>query len=192
MSTFTEKDLNWHFLFKSIKLFWASKGMEFSKGIIKQLNAPSAGHTRNLYSYKQELQEKVSHTIITQSAIVHRNGVYFIQGDVKGYLRSCRATDSVTPDPLILQRMACEIASGLLYLHKHNYIHRWGSLSCWPFPCIIILWVIFLSRHFPDVRLWCLLATISWCCLSTSHRLQHQWFCCWGKTPHSTNAINYL
>ncbi|XP_017561451.1 serine/threonine-protein kinase LMTK1 isoform X1 [Pygocentrus nattereri] len=43
-------------------------------------------------------------------------------GDVKGYLRSCRA-DSATPDPLILQRMACEIASGLLYLHKHNYIH---------------------------------------------------------------------
>ncbi|KAK2916717.1 hypothetical protein Q8A67_001091 [Cirrhinus molitorella] len=44
-------------------------------------------------------------------------------GDVKGYLRSCRAADSVTPDPVILQRMACEIASGLLYLHKHNYIH---------------------------------------------------------------------
>ncbi|KAF4115782.1 serine/threonine-protein kinase LMTK1 isoform X2 [Onychostoma macrolepis] len=44
-------------------------------------------------------------------------------GDVKGYLRSCRAADSMTPDPLILQRMACEIASGLLYLHKHNYIH---------------------------------------------------------------------
>ncbi|KAI4903780.1 hypothetical protein NFI96_016460, partial [Prochilodus magdalenae] len=43
-------------------------------------------------------------------------------GDVKGYLRGCRA-DSATPDPLILQRMACEIASGLLYLHKHNYIH---------------------------------------------------------------------
>ncbi|TRY89941.1 hypothetical protein DNTS_032923 [Danionella cerebrum] len=45
-------------------------------------------------------------------------------GDVKGYLRSCRAMDSVTPDPLILQRMACEIASGLTYLHKHSYIHR--------------------------------------------------------------------
>ncbi|XP_072549267.1 serine/threonine-protein kinase LMTK1 isoform X2 [Salminus brasiliensis] len=44
-------------------------------------------------------------------------------GDVKGYLRGCRAADSATPDPLILQRMACEIASGLLYLHKHNYIH---------------------------------------------------------------------
>uniref|UniRef100_A0A9J8BGE8 non-specific serine/threonine protein kinase n=1 Tax=Cyprinus carpio carpio TaxID=630221 RepID=A0A9J8BGE8_CYPCA len=44
-------------------------------------------------------------------------------GDVKGYLRSCRAADSMTPDPLIIQRMACEIASGLLYLHKHNYIH---------------------------------------------------------------------
>lgn len=69
--------------------------------------------------------------------------VYFIQGDVKGYLRSCRATDSVTPDPLILQRMACEIASGLLYLHKHNYIHRSGSTSLWPFPWILILLDIF-------------------------------------------------
>ncbi|XP_076852899.1 serine/threonine-protein kinase LMTK1 isoform X2 [Brachyhypopomus gauderio] len=44
-------------------------------------------------------------------------------GDVKGYLRSCRAADSAIPDPSVLQQMACEIASGLLYLHKHNYIH---------------------------------------------------------------------
>eukprot|EP00063_Salmo_salar_P060956 XP_014035791.1 PREDICTED: serine/threonine-protein kinase LMTK1-like isoform X1 [Salmo salar] len=44
-------------------------------------------------------------------------------GDVKGYLRSCRAADTMTPEPLILQRMACEIASGLLHLHKHNFIH---------------------------------------------------------------------
>ncbi|XP_027018925.1 serine/threonine-protein kinase LMTK1 isoform X1 [Tachysurus fulvidraco] len=44
-------------------------------------------------------------------------------GDVKGYLRSCRAADSVTPDPLLLQRMACQIASGLLHLHKHDYKH---------------------------------------------------------------------
>uniref|UniRef100_A0A4W5MB74 non-specific serine/threonine protein kinase n=1 Tax=Hucho hucho TaxID=62062 RepID=A0A4W5MB74_9TELE len=44
-------------------------------------------------------------------------------GDVKGYMRSCRAADTMTPEPLILQRMACEIASGLLHLHKHNFIH---------------------------------------------------------------------
>ncbi|KAI2658313.1 Serine/threonine-protein kinase LMTK1 [Labeo rohita] len=44
-------------------------------------------------------------------------------GDVKGYLRSCRATDSMTPDPLLLQRMACEITSGLLHLHKNNFTH---------------------------------------------------------------------
>ncbi|XP_066519541.1 serine/threonine-protein kinase LMTK1 isoform X2 [Hoplias malabaricus] len=44
-------------------------------------------------------------------------------GDVKGYLRSCRAAKSVTPDPLLLQRMACQIASGLLHLHKHDYTH---------------------------------------------------------------------
>ncbi|XP_055745691.1 serine/threonine-protein kinase LMTK1-like isoform X2 [Salvelinus fontinalis] len=48
-------------------------------------------------------------------------------GDVKGYLRSCRAADTMTPEPLILQRMACEIASGLLHLHKHNFIH--GDLA---------------------------------------------------------------
>ncbi|XP_051771557.1 serine/threonine-protein kinase LMTK1 isoform X3 [Ctenopharyngodon idella] len=44
-------------------------------------------------------------------------------GDVKGYLRSCRAADSMTPDPLLLQRMACEITSGLLHLHKNNFTH---------------------------------------------------------------------
>ncbi|XP_056152896.1 serine/threonine-protein kinase LMTK1 isoform X2 [Lampris incognitus] len=44
-------------------------------------------------------------------------------GDVKGYLRSCRVSDAITPEPLILQRMACDIASGLLHLHKHNFTH---------------------------------------------------------------------
>ncbi|KAM3591781.1 uncharacterized protein V6R79_007274 [Siganus canaliculatus] len=44
-------------------------------------------------------------------------------GDVKGYLRSCRTAETVTPEPLILQRMACDIASGLLHLHKHNFTH---------------------------------------------------------------------
>uniref|UniRef100_A0A3Q2ZI50 non-specific serine/threonine protein kinase n=1 Tax=Kryptolebias marmoratus TaxID=37003 RepID=A0A3Q2ZI50_KRYMA len=44
-------------------------------------------------------------------------------GDVKGYLRSCRSSESITPEPLILQRMACDIASGLLHLHKHNFKH---------------------------------------------------------------------
>uniref|UniRef100_A0A3Q3VZ78 non-specific serine/threonine protein kinase n=1 Tax=Mola mola TaxID=94237 RepID=A0A3Q3VZ78_MOLML len=44
-------------------------------------------------------------------------------GDVKGYLRSCRTSENMTPEPLILQRMACDIASGLLHLHKHNFTH---------------------------------------------------------------------
>lgn len=46
------------------------------------------------------------------------------QGDLKGYLRSCRGADSMTPDPLTLQRMACEVACGILHLHKNNYVHR--------------------------------------------------------------------
>ncbi|XP_051959140.1 serine/threonine-protein kinase LMTK1 isoform X1 [Xyrauchen texanus] len=44
-------------------------------------------------------------------------------GDVKSYLRSCGASDSMIPDPLLLQRMACEITSGLLHLHKNNFTH---------------------------------------------------------------------
>lgn len=47
-----------------------------------------------------------------------------LQGDLKGYLRSCRGADSMAPDPLTLQRMACEVACGLLHLHRNNYIHR--------------------------------------------------------------------
>ncbi|XP_041671158.1 serine/threonine-protein kinase LMTK1 isoform X2 [Cheilinus undulatus] len=44
-------------------------------------------------------------------------------GDVKGYLRSCRTAETMTPEPLILQRMACDIASGLLHMHKHSFTH---------------------------------------------------------------------
>ncbi|NWH61957.1 LMTK1 kinase, partial [Geococcyx californianus] len=44
-------------------------------------------------------------------------------GDLKGYLRSCRGAEAMTPDPLTLQRMACEVACGVLHLHRNNYIH---------------------------------------------------------------------
>lgn len=53
------------------------------------------------------------------------------QGDLKTYLHSGRVADSETPDPLILQQMACDIASGLLHLHKYNFIHRY-SMSVSP------------------------------------------------------------
>ncbi|XP_051927724.1 serine/threonine-protein kinase LMTK1 isoform X2 [Hippocampus zosterae] len=45
-------------------------------------------------------------------------------GDVKAYLRSSKCTDGVgAPEPLILQRMARDIASGLKHLHAHNFTH---------------------------------------------------------------------
>ncbi|XP_078231002.1 serine/threonine-protein kinase LMTK1 isoform X10 [Callithrix jacchus] len=44
-------------------------------------------------------------------------------GDLKGYLRSCRVAESMAPDPLTLQRMACEVACGILHLHRNNYVH---------------------------------------------------------------------
>lgn len=50
--------------------------------------------------------------------------LFSCQGDLKNYLCSCRSTDSETPDILILQKMACDVASGLLHLHKYNITHR--------------------------------------------------------------------
>ncbi|XP_069511274.1 serine/threonine-protein kinase LMTK1 isoform X2 [Ambystoma mexicanum] len=44
-------------------------------------------------------------------------------GDLKSYLRSCRAADPMALDPLTLQRMACEISCGLQHLHRNNYVH---------------------------------------------------------------------
>ncbi|XP_019724497.1 uncharacterized protein LOC109515275, partial [Hippocampus comes] len=49
-------------------------------------------------------------------------------GDLKHYLRAQRKADGMTPDLptrdlLTLQRMAFEIASGLLHLHENSYIH---------------------------------------------------------------------
>ncbi|KAK2112299.1 hypothetical protein P7K49_012046 [Saguinus oedipus] len=44
-------------------------------------------------------------------------------GDLKGYLRSCRVAESMAPDPLTLQRMACEVTCGILHLHRNNYVH---------------------------------------------------------------------
>ncbi|KAG8507525.1 Serine/threonine-protein kinase LMTK1 [Galemys pyrenaicus] len=44
-------------------------------------------------------------------------------GDLKGYLRSCRVAESMVPDPLTLQRMACEVACGVLHLHRGSYVH---------------------------------------------------------------------
>ncbi|XP_067403346.1 serine/threonine-protein kinase LMTK1 isoform X2 [Emydura macquarii macquarii] len=44
-------------------------------------------------------------------------------GDLKGYLRSCQVADSMAPDPLTLQRMACDVACGTLHLHRNHYVH---------------------------------------------------------------------
>uniref|UniRef100_A0A4W2FVS8 non-specific serine/threonine protein kinase n=1 Tax=Bos indicus x Bos taurus TaxID=30522 RepID=A0A4W2FVS8_BOBOX len=44
-------------------------------------------------------------------------------GDLKGYLRSCRVAEAMAPDPLTLQRMACEVACGVLHLHRNNFVH---------------------------------------------------------------------
>lgn len=76
----------------------------------------------------RDVSGPVKHSAMTRCPLVVRHYITHIslcfQGDVKGYLRSCRASETMTPEPLVLQRMACDIASGLLHMHKHDFTHR--------------------------------------------------------------------
>lgn len=128
-------------------------------------------------------------SLFIKFTVVHSiNFSFFSQGDLKSYLRSCQVAESETPDPLILQRMACDIASGLLHIHKYNFIHRYSIPVC---P--VLFTSISLNTNAPVKNrvihlnslcalCWSLPATTSWCCLSSCHELQHQWFCCRGRT----------
>lgn len=62
----------------------------------------------------------------------------------------------MTPDLLTLQRMACEVACGVLHLHRNNYIHRYpggSNAGSGGVPSVPVL----LPHHCSSCP------TISWC-----------------------------
>ncbi|KAK2829422.1 hypothetical protein Q7C36_017412 [Tachysurus vachellii] len=119
-----------HDWFGKVFLGELNAGLSTTQVVVKELKASAS-----IQEQTQFLEEALPYRTLQHPAILQCLAQctdvtpyllimeYCPLGDVKGYLRSCRAAGSATPDPFILQQMACEIASGLQYLHKHNYIH---------------------------------------------------------------------
>ncbi|XP_028824829.1 serine/threonine-protein kinase LMTK1 isoform X2 [Denticeps clupeoides] len=100
------------------------KELKSSAGVQDQMHFLQEAQPYRSLQHPALLQCLAQYTEVTPYLLVME---FCALGDVKGYLRSCRASEIVTPDPLVLQRMACDIASGILHLHKHNFIH--GDLA---------------------------------------------------------------
>ncbi|XP_047214148.1 serine/threonine-protein kinase LMTK1-like [Girardinichthys multiradiatus] len=119
-----------HGWFGKVLLGEVTAGVSTTQVVVKELNASAS--VQDQFQFLEEAQpyRTLQHPALLQClAQCSEVTPYLIVmefcplGDVKNYLGSCRATDSDTPDALILQRMACDFASGLLHLHKYNFIH---------------------------------------------------------------------
>ncbi|KAM6896922.1 serine/threonine-protein kinase LMTK1 [Xenentodon cancila] len=98
--------------------------------VVKELKANASAQDQMLFLDEAQPFRTLQHPALLQCLAQCTEATPYLLvmefcplGDVKGYLRSCRSNESITPEPLILQRMACEIASGLLHLHKYNFTH---------------------------------------------------------------------
>uniref|UniRef100_A0A4W4DS16 non-specific serine/threonine protein kinase n=1 Tax=Electrophorus electricus TaxID=8005 RepID=A0A4W4DS16_ELEEL len=119
-----------HGWFGKVLLGELNSGLSSTQVVVKELKAGTSVHDQMRFLEEARPYRSLQHSALVQClAQCTEVSPYLLimelcpLGDVKGYLRSCRVADSVTPDPLLLQRMACQIASGLLHLHKHNYTH---------------------------------------------------------------------
>ncbi|XP_036391679.1 serine/threonine-protein kinase LMTK1 [Megalops cyprinoides] len=119
-----------HGWFGKVLLGEVNSGLSSTQVVVKELKASASVQDQMQFMEEVQPYRALQHPALLQCLAQCSEVTPYLLvmefcplGDLKGYLRSCRAADSVTPDPLILQRMACEIASGLLHLHKHNYIH---------------------------------------------------------------------
>ncbi|XP_063749801.1 serine/threonine-protein kinase LMTK1 isoform X3 [Eleginops maclovinus] len=105
-------------------------GLNSSQVVVKELKASGSMHDQMHFLEEAKPFRALQHpallaclaqcTEITPYLLVME---FCPLGDVKGYLRSCRTSEAMTPEPLLLQRMACDIASALLHMHKHNFAH---------------------------------------------------------------------
>uniref|UniRef100_A0A3Q4I4Y2 Apoptosis-associated tyrosine kinase b n=1 Tax=Neolamprologus brichardi TaxID=32507 RepID=A0A3Q4I4Y2_NEOBR len=103
--------------FSSVLLGEVNAGLNTTQVVVKELKA-SASVQEQMHFLEEAQPYRYTFTSFTCVCTL-----FCVQGDVKGYLRSCRTSETMSPEPLILQRMACDISSGLLHLHKHNFTH---------------------------------------------------------------------
>ncbi|XP_060882741.1 serine/threonine-protein kinase LMTK1 isoform X1 [Labrus mixtus] len=119
-----------HGWFGKVLLGEVNAGLSTTQVVVKELKASASVQDQMQFLEEVQPYRTLQHPALLQCLAQCSEVTPYLlvmefcpQGDLKSYLRSCRLADSETPDPLLLQRMACDIASGLLHLHKYNFIH---------------------------------------------------------------------
>ncbi|KAF3846279.1 hypothetical protein F7725_003357 [Dissostichus mawsoni] len=119
-----------HGWFGKVLLGEVNAGLSTTQVVVKELKASASVQDQMQFLEEVQPYRTLQHPALLQCLAQCSEVTPYLLvmefcplGDLKSYLRSCRVADSETPDPLILQRLACDIASGLLQLHKYNFIH---------------------------------------------------------------------
>ncbi|KAF3700108.1 Serine/threonine-protein kinase LMTK1 [Channa argus] len=119
-----------HGWFGKVLLGEVNAGLSTTQVVVKELKASASVQDQMQFLEEVQPYRTLQHPALLQCLAQCSEVTPYLLvmefcplGDLKSYLRSCRVADSETPDRLILQRMACDIASGLMHLHKYNFIH---------------------------------------------------------------------
>ncbi|KAJ0060064.1 hypothetical protein NL108_002865, partial [Boleophthalmus pectinirostris] len=123
-----------HGWFGKVLLGEVHAGLKTTQVVIKELKSSAGVHDQMHFLEEAQAFRSLQHPALLQCLAQCTEVTPYLLvmefcplGDVKGYLRSCRGSEVMTPEPLMLQRMACDIASGLMHMHKHNFTH--GDLA---------------------------------------------------------------
>ncbi|KAM8797058.1 serine/threonine-protein kinase LMTK1 [Eudromia elegans] len=119
-----------HGWFGKVFLGEVNSGISSTQVVVKELKASASVQDQMQFLEEAQPYRALQHTNLLQCLAQCAEVTPYLLvmefcplGDLKGYLRSCRGADSMAPDPLTLQRMACEVACGVLHLHRNNYVH---------------------------------------------------------------------
>ncbi|KAF6297870.1 apoptosis associated tyrosine kinase [Rhinolophus ferrumequinum] len=119
-----------HGWFGKVFLGEVSSGIISTQVVVKELKASASVHEQVQFLEEAQPYRALQHGNLLQCLAQCTEVTPYLlvmefcpMGDLKGYLRSCQVAESMAPDPLTLQRMACELACGVLHLHRNNYVH---------------------------------------------------------------------
>ncbi|KAJ7419502.1 apoptosis associated tyrosine kinase [Pitangus sulphuratus] len=127
-----------HGWFGKVFLGEVNSGISSTQVVVKELKASASVQDQMQFLEEAQPYRALQHTNLLQCLAQCAEVTPYLLvmefcplGDLKGYLRSCRGAEAMTPDLLTLQRMACEVACGVLHLHRNNYIHRSLGVTIW-------------------------------------------------------------
>ncbi|XP_057569848.1 serine/threonine-protein kinase LMTK1 [Hippopotamus amphibius kiboko] len=119
-----------HGWFGKVFLGEVNSGISSTQVVVKELKASASVQEQMQFLEEAQPYRALQHSNLLQCLAQCAEVTPYLlvmefcpMGDLKGYLRSCRLAESMAPDPLTLQRMACEVACGVLHLHRNNYVH---------------------------------------------------------------------